>query len=543
MLLNKLINLNSMAYYFIRTFIFLIVASQLGLTTIFAQQVEYLNGKILDSKTFEPVPYATVLLKNHQAGVFANTDGDFRIINNQGFNSDSLIITCIGFNRLSVAFKNLNLSGVNSILLIRNIYGLGEIRVIAKKRKLSSVAIVSRAIRNIKNNYPKTPFNFVSYYRDYQKNGNDYLNLNEAIVQTLDNGFVTESVSNRYRLLDYKKNMDFPRMNISPFYNNPESQYPVSSVKTIPKAILGDQYGNELFILLVHDAIRNFNIKSFSFVDTLSQSFINNHQFSDPVGIYNGNVLLYKINFTAKRQITGDTLIVNGAIFIQPKDYSVHKLEYSCSFLNSEKQKQEIYSIEIEYGHESSLDSLMCLKYISFNNLFIVPDSTDNDFFKIVDSYWESANPYRDNYFPDLTFVTVFSKKIDPSSGIRKSNYVIKIGNKNAKINKIKVDGAKLYITVKDDNFVKVLDSSKIDIQNLKDINGNLLNRRKSIQLHQFRELFVQEYNKPLDFQDSCFMQYMPLDQNCISRSNSVSRFWMNTPAKTKSEKPLLYDP
>ncbi len=52
------------------------------------------------------------------------------------------------------------------------------------------------------------------------------------------------------------------------------------SFKRIPHAMVGDQYGNELFILLVHDAIRNFDKRSFSFVDTLTQDFIRNHWFS-----------------------------------------------------------------------------------------------------------------------------------------------------------------------------------------------------------------------------------------------------------------------
>lgn len=534
---------SSMANFMKRPFIYLILLCQVNLNVIFSQQVEYVIGKVIDSKTYESVPYAAILLKNHQVGVFANAEGDFRIINNPEFQSDSLIITCIGFNRLSVAFKNLIAFKVNSILLIANIYGLGEVKVIAKRRKLSSENIISRAIRKIKNNYPKNPFNYVSYYRDYQKNGDNYLNLNEAIVQTLDNGFISKSESNRYRLLAFKKNMDFPRLNISPYYNDLESEYSGSSFKKIPNAKLGDQYGNELFILLVHDAIRNFNIRSFSFVDTLTQSFLTNHRFSDPVGVYNGNTLLYEINFTLKRQKTEDTLFVKGAIYIQTKDYSIHKLEYTCSILNSEKQKQEIYNVDIEYGHEPSLDSLMCLKYISFNNLFIVTDSTDNDFFKIVDSRWNSSSPYRENYFPDLTFVTTFNKKIDPSSANKKSNYAIKIGNRNAKINKIKIDGSKLYITLKDDNFKGALDSCKIDIQNLKDTNGNLLNKRKSVELHQFRELFVQDYNKHVDIQDTCSLQYMPLEQNCISRSNSISRYWMNTPLKTKNEKPSPDNP
>jgi len=229
---------------------------------------------------------------------------------------------------------------MNNLKLVPNIYCLKEVRVTARKKRLSPEIIIARALRNIKKNYPTVPFSYVSYYRDYQKDSSNYLNLNEAIIQTLDKGFAYSSDSNRYRLLDFKKNLDFLRKNIIPYYDLPETDHSDVSFKKIPFAIVGDQYGNELFILLVHDAIRNFDKRSFSFVESLTQDYIRNHRFYSPDGIYDGSTLLYKIDFTAKRQITGDTILAKGAIFIQLDDYSIHKLEYSASFFKFRKKEQ-----------------------------------------------------------------------------------------------------------------------------------------------------------------------------------------------------------
>jgi hypothetical protein len=111
------------------------------------------------------------------------------------------------------------------------------------------------------------------------------------------------------------------------------------------------------------------------------------------------------------------------------------------------------------------------------------------------------------------------------------------IGKRKAKITRIKVDGPNVYITVRDDRFKQMeLDSCNINIRNLKDINGNIINKRRDLELRQFRELFVQEYNKPLEFENNCFIQAMPLEQNCISKSKDSGRYWMNTPLKA-SEK------
>ena len=517
----------------IRQLIFIGLLFTINHPVIYCQQLDYIRGKVIDSKTSEPVSFAAVHLKNSQFGIYSNAEGDFRILNDPGFQTDSLIVTCIGYYRLTVAFNVLKRSKMNNLKIAPNIYGLNEVRVTARKRRLSPEIIIDRALRNIKKNYPVNPFSYVSYYRDYQKDGSNYLNLNESIIQTLDKGFAYASDSNRYRLLDFKKNMDFLRMNISPYYDLPETDHSNVWFKKIPHAIVGDQFGNEFFILLVHDAIRNFNKRSFSFVDILTQDFIRNHRFSNPTGIYEGSTLLYKIDFTSKPLITGDSVQMKGAIFIQPDDYSIHKLEYSGSYLDSEKKNKEIFNIEIEYGHERAVDSKMCLKYISFNNTFTIPDSSDNDFFKVVKAEWRDlGGPYADYPFPDMTFITYFNRKIDPVSGGRMENYAMTIGKRKAKITRIKVGDHNVYITVRDDKFQKEIDSCHLSYNNLKDINGNILNKRRGLEFRQFRELFVQEYNNPLEFLNNCFIQSVPLEQNCISHSDDSGRYWMNTPLK-----------
>jgi hypothetical protein len=506
---------------------------------IFSQQYVYITGKVIDSKTSEPVSFAALHLKDAQFGIYSNADGDFRILNVPGFQTDSLIVTCIGYKRRSVAFSSLKASKSNNIKLVPNIRGLNEVTVIARKNRMNSEAIVARAIRNIKKNNPDKPFSYVAYYRDYQKDSINYLNLNEAIIQTVDTGFASSSEYNIFRLLDFKKNMDFKRMNMSPFYDLPETEHSDVWYKRVPNAIVGDQYGNEFFILLVHDAIRNFDKRSFSYVDTLAHNFIKNHIFSSPDGIYDGNNLLYKIDFRAKPQII-DNILLKGSIFIHPEDYSIYKLEYSASYLDSEKKSNEIFNIEIEYGHESAVNSKMCLKYISFNNSFGIPDSSDNDYFKAIKSEWRSAGgPYEVHRPTDMTIVTTFNKKIDHVSGNKIENYDITLGQRKAKITAIHIIGdTAVYFSIKDERFKTIeLETCYVNVKNLKDINGNLINKRKELRFRQFRELFVQDYNKPLEFQNNCFIQYLPLDQNCISLCKTSKQFWMNTPLKTEEKK------
>jgi hypothetical protein len=508
--------------------ILLFIISLSNTQHLFSQSSDFIEGKVINVTTSKPVPFATIMLKTNQLGVYANADGDFRISRNIDFQKDSLVITCIGYKQTSLAYKDLRETTVNRIILTPVVYGLQEVKITASRRKMGPLAMIRRAIRNIGKNYPYKPFNFIGYYSDYQKKDSNYLNLNEAIVQTTDKGFNTQSVSDIYRLLDFRKNTDFPRMDITPYYdllgdndfNNPK--------KTIPNAVLGDQYGNELFILMVHDAIRNFDTRSFSFIDNFSNNFIFNHIFTDPVTVLNNNMPLSKISFTGRPSVIGDSVGVEGAIYIQPKDYSIHKLEYS-SYLKTKKSRgKQLYNINIEYGYENSVNSKMCLRYISFNNLFKITDSTDYTYFRVLNSYMDTTQ----NIIPAV--ILNFNNKIDRKSASRKENYKLTLGKREIKISSIQTTGKTLYLRFKKEYLKEGDDKCKVFIKDLKDVNGNIVNKRKTPELYQYRELFVQEYNRSLSFLDSCHIQFLPLEQNCISKFSGNFNYWMNTPENIK---------
>ena len=42
-----------------------------------AEKVKYITGKIIDDETSEPLPFATIALKNKGKGTVTNNNGDF----------------------------------------------------------------------------------------------------------------------------------------------------------------------------------------------------------------------------------------------------------------------------------------------------------------------------------------------------------------------------------------------------------------------------------------------------------------------------------
>ena len=111
------------------------------------------------------------------------------------------------------------------------------------------------------------------------------------------------------------------------------------------------------------------------------------------------------------------------------------------------------------------------------------------------------------------------------------------VGDKKAKIKNIGVGGKKLIITLENDNYQEFRDKCSVNMLNIKDINGNILNKRKYLEFYQYRELFVQEYNESISFENSCFLQQLPLEQNCISKHSGNKKYWMNTPENIGAKK------
>jgi hypothetical protein len=244
--------------------------------------------------------------------------------------------------------------------------------------------------------------------------------------------------------------------------------------------------------------------------------------------------LLYKIDFKGKPAITTNDLFVSGAIYIQPKTYSIYKIEYSCSF-KVKKTKKEMFNINIEYGNENSVDSLMYLKYISFNNIFNVKDTDEKNCFRMLKCNW--AYNFGENSQIRRPIVSIeFNNKIDPLTATLSANddFEVRIGTMEAEIRKVYVKENRLTLVLRDEYFAEN-DSVRVHIKNMKDINGNVLGEQKSIELYQFRELFVQGYNETSQQQDTCYLRYLPLEQSCISKFPGKNKYWMNSPEKIKN--------
>ena len=527
-------------------------------------QDDFLQGKLIDGHSKEPVSFATVRVKGRAMGVVSNMDGSFRIPQRFKVYNDTLEISSMGYKKRKILISNLPSEGVRRIYLQPSVFELQETVVEAKKkRRLSARAIVRRAIKNILNNYPISPFSSVGYYRDYQLKEESYINLNEAIIEVFDSGFhEVDSSTSKARIYEYKQNLDFERDELA---DNPYNY--VNRQKIIENAYLPDYHGNEFSILRVHDAIRNYNKGSYSFIDQLDKDLLRNHAFTRESNTYIDGIPLYQIKF--QREYGNHSAI--GTLYISHGDFAIHKLKYSVYNLDGKESGtvstdaddsvKLLFEILTEY--QKGMDK-MYPHYISFHNKFQLLKPSE---FRVVEVFWNADRERFDVFFnkePNKEDAVVydnynitykgFTTRHQSAKGHRiKFRLVVTCQDEKSFFDPEAVNCKKevrLYpeiLTAKDEEVIAQIavlaESGKvtpgalsIEIKNIRDQDGNLVNERQYEDVDQYREYFVQQVKLGvLAPETNLFMnKRKPIfKEQPIHPPANFTDYWMNTPLKS----------
>lgn len=115
---------------------------------VFGAQGQEIQGQLLDSLTQERIPFATVL-SNFGENTISNEEGKFRLIRGTAFqSSDSLFISCMGYNE-----KRLAITELADSLLYLSPKEIELNAVILSQQNLSAEEIVKRTRENVAQKY------------------------------------------------------------------------------------------------------------------------------------------------------------------------------------------------------------------------------------------------------------------------------------------------------------------------------------------------------------------------------------------------------
>jgi hypothetical protein len=505
-------------------FIFLTLLFAVPGKALIAQDTTPITGRVVDRKSGDAIPFATIRLMTHQGvfGVVSNLDGDFQIPTQFKARVDTIKISCIGYLTKTLLMRELNETQLNIIKLEESIQELPEMVLNAKTpERITPLKIMRSAIKNIPDNYPTSPYSYIGYYRDYQLNENKYINLNEAIIETYDSGFNTiDNATTKLGLYYYKRNDKFEN-DVSKLMAYDNS----NGTKFIPGAYLSPLGGNELAILRLHDAIRNYKTFSYSYVNVLGKDFINNHYFTLIDTVYLHKTPLYHLSFRSKYATTGAAHFAKGDIYIELGNFAIHKFEYFV-FERGDSQAKLLYHIQLEYARSGPV---MYLNYISFNNIFKIRNSQD---FKVNDILLDRGKN---------AFVFTFNNKLEKKSAVNIHNYKLEYDGSPLKIDRIEMsdsDANQVYVYLKG-NVIAFANKENIgkkfhpDFKGIVDMEGREINKATYVDVYQFRELFVQKMTNENAAGDSlCVNKNEPLSPKAVrvKPGIDISNYWINSP-------------
>jgi hypothetical protein len=499
-----------------------------------------LQVRLTDSESGEAISYATVRFKNTSRGLVADYYGEFRLPYTALESLPLLVITSLGYESLEIDPKELSSAGINSLEMKPQIEQLDAVVLNISKRKrlnnlevedinfaikegrrLLAFEIVQKAIDAITANLSQKPHSYIGYYRDYQTLGKgEYYNLNEGIIEHFDGGIFSQkirSLKNRSALYFFKQNKNFPiDENLALAYDN--------KTKYLQNADVSNYGGNELSILRVHNPIRIYNIKSFSWVYRMDQDFIKNHIFEKGKIEFNDNQPIMTITFENRREISNGIHSSAGTIKISLIDYAIYSFRYTMS---DENDLNPLFNIDIQYR---KINDHMYPNYMTFNNRFILKD---DDVFR-EDYVWYD----KDNN----SFNIRFNRNVNPKS-LKSRKFKIYFKNKRLRITELEIidkRNVKLNIAQTELGLSNLDEDSgkdfKLVIKNIRDEDNSLIYEQKHKIAYQFREFFVQEVfeNKAQDPKLYYVDKLRPLSHALVNKNFNIENYIINSPLKNR---------
>jgi len=292
-------------------------------TSIHAQENSVITGKIINSEDKEPLPFASIRLKNHPIGTISNEEGEFDFYIPKSKRNDTLSISFIGFNSYEIPLALIDRK--LEIVLKPSTNVLDEI-ILTEKDPLE---YIKKALERLPENYPQDDYQTLAYYREKFIENGAVINKEEGVFKTY-YPKAGDSADNQHQLLLYK-----PEENPQQFQFMRE-WFEAKQEKRKKKAIKkGEEFDEEEY-----DSDMDMDLGGPESVIDLDinnerDNYLNpkhfkkyEYSFGDETSL-NGERLV-TINFKAKKTI--DHKKDSGKILINTEDFAIVSIEQTGKF-------------------------------------------------------------------------------------------------------------------------------------------------------------------------------------------------------------------
>lgn len=309
-----------------------------------------LQGKLVDSESGEPLPYANILVEKAGTGTVTNTQGefDFKILGR-------LAGTEVSFSFLGYEQQHLTIpESDNNSLCIKMCpkpYTLADIYVLPNGNE--AVDIVKRAVKNIKRNYDRNTHQLEAFYRRTDYRDSVASQLVEAALLIEDKGITTSDETVRIQIQEIRKSTNYLVV--------------MSKKHQTALAVMEKYFGGHLNILYrtftnqVRDYQSDWWYKPLTDYEKFNYEF-EGFEWLDSTKVYKIR-FIYNTRWPDGTRASGNkNLEAGGYIYINSNDWAILKVESWWRFLNQERWFKDNYLTWNETGYQK-INGKYYLKY------------------------------------------------------------------------------------------------------------------------------------------------------------------------------------
>ena len=163
-------------------------------------EVNYITGLIVDDETLEPMPFATIALKNKGRGTVSNNNGEFGLKITSDLVNDTLFVSYLGYLGREMPVKQA-IGNNFTISMKKEFISIPEIII----RNQIPQEIISRARQAIPHNYGNTPAYLTGFYREGVLKRDELQTYSEAVLQIYKGAYSGSLLSDQIKVYKSRK--------------------------------------------------------------------------------------------------------------------------------------------------------------------------------------------------------------------------------------------------------------------------------------------------------------------------------------------------
>ncbi len=165
-----------------------------------AEESALISGIIIDAESKDPLPFATVALKNRGKGTVTNNNGEFGMNITRDFFKDTLSVSYLGFIRREIPVEQA-LGNNFTIAMKREFIPIPEIII----RTRVPQEIIYKALTAIPKNYGNTPAMLTGFYREGVMKKQELQVYSEAIIQLYKSAYAGTLLNDQIKIYKSRK--------------------------------------------------------------------------------------------------------------------------------------------------------------------------------------------------------------------------------------------------------------------------------------------------------------------------------------------------